>query len=112
MVVFRKMIESDLPFFSEVRNNCATEFLHDSRLFTLEQTLEWFQNTNPNYYIIEYDNNKIGYFRTSNHNVEESSIYIGCDIHIDYRGKGLAYESYLKFIPLLYEEFKVNIINL
>jgi RimJ/RimL family protein N-acetyltransferase len=112
MVVFRKMIESDLPFFSEVRNNCAIEFLHDSRLFTLEQTLEWFQNTNPNYYIIEYNNNKIGYFRTSKHNVEENSIYIGCDIHTDYRGKGLAYESYLKFIPFLYEEFNVNTINL
>ena len=89
MIGLRKMIESDLPFFSEVRNECAIEFLHDSRLFTPQQTLEWFQTTNPNYYIIEYNNEKIGYFRTSNYNPNEKSIYIGCDIHVDYRGKGL-----------------------
>lgn len=112
MINLREMVESDLPFFSEVRNECAIEFLHDSRLFTLQQTLEWFQTTNPNYYIIEYNNEKIGYFRTSNYNPEENSIYIGCDIHVDYRGKGLAYESYLKFIPFIRKEVNVSTINL
>ena len=112
MISLRNMVESDLPFFSEVRNECAIEFLHDSRLFTPQQTLEWFQTTNPNYYIIEYNNEKIGYFRTSNYNPEEKSIYIGCDIHVDYRGKGLAYESYLKFIPFIRKEVNVSTINL
>jgi RimJ/RimL family protein N-acetyltransferase len=111
-ISFRVLKKEDLTFFSEVRNECAKEFLHNPNSFTLEETLEWFQTSNPNYYIIEYDNNKIGYFRLSNHNKEESSIYIGCDIHSDYRGKGLAYKSYLSFIPFLYKEFSVETINL
>lgn len=112
MINLREMVESDLPFFLEVRNECAIEFLHDSRLFTLEQSIEWFRTTNPNYYIIEYNNKKIGYFRTSNYNPEENSIYIGCDIHTDYRGKGLSYESYLKFIPFISKKLNIKTINL
>jgi len=112
MITLRKIVETDLPFFLEVRNECAIEFLHDSMLFSLEDALGWFQNTNPNYYIIEYNNEKIGYFRTSNYNPEESSVYIGCDIHIDYRGKKLAYESYLKFIPFIRKELNIDTINL
>jgi RimJ/RimL family protein N-acetyltransferase len=108
----REMVEFDLSFFSEVRNECAVEFLHDSRVFNLEQTTDWFLTTKPNYYIIEYNDKKIGYFRTSNYNSEENSIYIGCDIHIDYRGKGLAYESYLKFIPFISKKFNIKTINL
>jgi len=112
MIVLRKMIESDLPFFSEVRNECANEFLHESTLFSLEQTTDWFLTTNPNYYIIEYNNKKIGYFRTSNYDYNENSFYIGCVIHVDYRGKGLAYESYLKFIPFICKKFNIKTINL
>jgi RimJ/RimL family protein N-acetyltransferase len=112
MIFLKEMVESDLPFFSEVRNECAIEFLHDSRLFTIEESIQWFRTTNPNYYIIEYNNKKIGYFRTSNHNPEENSIYIGCDIHTDYRGKGLAYESYLKFIPFISKKLNIKTINL
>jgi hypothetical protein len=81
-------------------------------LFTIEESIQWFRTTNPNYYIIEYNNKKIGYFRTSNHNPEENSIYIGCDIHTDYRGKGLAYESYLKFIPFISKKLNIKTINL
>ncbi len=112
MINIRKIVESDLPFFLEVRNDCAIEFLHDSRVFSIEEALSWFQTTNPNYYIIEYNNEKIGYFRTSNYNSEDSSIYIGCDIHMNYRGKKLAYESYLKFISLIRKELNIYTINL
>ena len=108
----REMVEFDLPFFTEVRNECANEYLHDSRTFLSEETLDWFLTTRPNYYIIEFNNKKIGYFRTSNYNPDENSIYIGCDIHKDYRGKGLGYESYLKFIPFISKKFNLKKINL
>jgi hypothetical protein len=58
MIFLKEMMESDLPFFLEVRNECAIEFLHDSRLFTIEESIQWFRTTNPNYYIIEYNNKK------------------------------------------------------
>ena len=49
---FKKLQEEDLAFLSEVRNLVAKEFLHDSRTFTLEETQQWYQKTNPDYYVI------------------------------------------------------------
>ena len=112
MIEIRDLSFGDLVFLNETRNECAEKFLHDSRTFLLEETLDWFLTTKPNYYIIEYYNKKIGYFRTSNYNPEENSIYVGCDIHKDYRGKGLGYESYLKFIPFISKKFNLKKINL
>jgi len=112
MISLRKIEYKDLEFVSEVRNECSFEFLHDSRTFTISETIEWFKNTNPYWFIIEIDNHKIGYFRTSNYEPEENSIHIGCDIHKEFRGKGYGYESYLAFIDFLYKEKNINTINL
>ena len=49
---FTKLAYDDLLFLNEVRNECAIEYLHDSRTFTLDETIKWFNNTNPNYWII------------------------------------------------------------
>ncbi len=112
MIRIREMLESDLLFFSEIRNECANEYLHDSRIFSISETINWFKTNRPNYYIIEFSNVRIGYFRTSNYDNTENSLYIGCDIHVDYRGKGLAYNSYLKFIPFVKERFNLSVVNL
>jgi RimJ/RimL family protein N-acetyltransferase len=112
MISIRKMVESDLSFFCEIRNECALEYLHNSRQFTIEESLIWFRETNPNFYLIEINGIKIGYFRTSNYDSVNKTIYIGCDIHVDYRGQGLAYKSYVKFIPFIFKEFNVDTINL
>lgn len=109
---FTKLKYDDLPFLNEVRNGCAVEYLHDSRTFTLDETIEWFNNTNPDYWIIWNDSQRIGYFRTNNHSDSNRNIYIGADLHKDYRGKGLAYESYSEFIPFLFKKYGLHKISL
>ena len=105
----REMLVDDLPYFLEIRN-LSKEFLHDNSTFTLEQSTEWFKKTNPIFYVIELGNVIIGYFRTSNW--DGNSPYIGCDIHPDFRGLGLGYLSYLKFIDRIYSEFNISSLKL
>ena len=40
------------------------------------------------------------------------NIYIGCDLHKDWRGKGLSYLSYLEFIPKLFNTHNLHKISL
>lgn len=112
MVEILKLEECDLEFLNKVRNQCAPEFLHDSRLFTLEETVKWFTETNPNYYLIKDDINKLGYFRTSNLDRDNRSIYVGCDIDEKYRGMGYGFYAYTKFIPFIFKEYDVDVILL
>lgn len=111
-LTFRKIIDDDLEFLNTVRNAYAEEYLHDSRTFTLDQTIEWFKNFKPNFYIIELDCQKIGYFRLSNHSIEDKSIYIGADISPKYKGLGYGKACYKKFIPYLFKEYDLNKISL
>lgn len=92
----------DLQFFVDVRNK-SREYLHNNTEFTLANVVKWFSETKPSFYIIKLDDVSIGYFRTSNYNTETNSLYIGCDIHPEYRGLGLAYKAYIKFIKQLRE---------
>jgi ribosomal protein S18 acetylase RimI-like enzyme len=39
-------------------------------------------------------------------------MYVGCDLHPDFRGYGLGYLSYLKFIDMIYNKFDIDIIKL
>lgn len=112
MFLFRPLCDRDLEFLNEIRNECAKDYLHDSRKFTLEQTKEWFNKTHPDYYIINYANNDIGYFRISQHSILNKNLYIGADIHKNFRGKKLAYYAYIKFIPFLFKRYNLNKISL
>lgn len=88
MVSFKKLEKQHLPFLLEVRNNPSTKVnLENDSVFTLEQCESWFEKTNPKWFIIEVDNEPVGYFRT---NGDE----IGADIHPNYRRKGYAREAY------------------
>ena len=109
---FREMQENDLIFFNSIRNECSNEFLHDSRVFTIEDSKKWFIDCSPKYYIINYDGNDIGYFRTSNYSKINKNIYVGCDLHKDWRGKGISYLAYLEFIPTLFENLNLHKISL
>lgn len=102
---FRRMTVSDLDFFLSIRNECR-EYLHDNRIFTKEQSVEWFNKSNPEFYIIEYNDEDIGYFRTSN--LTENTIYIGCDIHEDWRGKHLSYMAYVKFMEFISKKYNLD----
>lgn len=109
---FKKIDELDLSFLNELRNECAENYLHDSRKFTLYETIIWFDKTKPNYYIILLDNIKIGYFRITNHSYQNKNLYLGADLLKEYRGKGLAKQAYKEFIPYIFNLYDLHKINL
>ena len=112
MIEFNELTYNDLSFLNEIRNECCEIYLHNSNKFTLDQTIAWFEKEKPKFWIIKSDGIKIGYFRTSNYSIENKNIYIGADIHKDFRNKKLGYESYSKFIPFLFEKFNLHKISL
>lgn len=92
---FSRLIEEDLPFFLEVRNQVRDK-LHDSREFTLEEAKEWLPITPVQYWVISMDLLKVGYFRLTKLN--DSLWQIGADIHPDFQRKGIATKAYPIFI--------------
>jgi ribosomal protein S18 acetylase RimI-like enzyme len=107
----RPLTKEDLPFLLEIRNNESTrKYLEDDSVFNLEQCIKWFNDTQPKWFIIEINNNRIGYFRTKGDEV-------GCDIHPNFRRKGyarMAYEEYLKnknyaILKVFEDNFAINL---
>jgi ribosomal protein S18 acetylase RimI-like enzyme len=92
------LTEEDLPFLNETRNECR-EFLHDNDHYKEADTLVWFRMQEPEFYLLSLDDTRIGYVRTSNR--INTDIYIGIDINIKFRGKGLARLCYEKAIAFL-----------
>ena len=90
----RRMRKKDIPFFNSLRNECSS-FLHDQRKYSLEESFEWFEKEHPKFFILEFDGEKIGYFRTS---IEGANFFIGLDIHKNWRRKGLATTAYEIFL--------------
>lgn len=84
----RDMTVSDLHFLLEVRNDITTRsFLENDSIFKYEECKQWFETTEPKWYIIEVDDNPVGYIRTNGDEV-------GCDIHPKFRRKGYARKAY------------------
>ena len=108
---FEQLTFDDLPFLIEVRNECR-EFLHDNRVFTLPECERWFRETKPDFRIIRHHGERIGYFRLTNYDPQDSSIYIGADLHKDFRGRGLARGAYEAFLPLIKNSYRVSIVKL
>ena len=100
---FKTMQYEDLPFFNEVRN-LSRDFLHDNSEYTLEETEAWFSSNKPSFFIVWKDFRQIGYFRTSNLSTKNKNLYIGADLHPDFRGKGHGYSSYIEFINNVFEK--------
>ncbi len=108
---FKSMKEEDLSFFLEVRNQ-STEYLHNDTKFTLEEATKWFNDTKPEYFIIKLGSKSIGYFRTSNWSTDKTTLYLGCDIHPNYRGYGFAQKAYIEMIDSLYLTMEITSIKL
>ena len=89
-LALRKMKFSDIPFFNKVRNSCI-KHLHDQNKYSIKETEDWFNRENPLYYILELDNNKIGYFRTKRN---DGRLFIGLDIKEKFRGLGISTKAY------------------
>lgn len=103
----REMAMEDCSFLNKLRNECI-EFLHDSTIFSVEQTKTWFTTLKTPYYIILQNNEKVGYIRTSNYSLQNHTIYIGCDIVTEKRKQGIAYKSLSILIPKLHIDYKIN----
>lgn len=112
MINFKKIEKSDLSFLNEVRNGYSEEFLHDSRKFTLDQTEQWFDKFNPDFYMIFLGSERVGYFRLSNYSEANKNLYIGADISPEFKGRGLGKLSYQKFIPYIFDKYELNKISL
>jgi len=107
----KAMQEKDIPFFLEVRNECRN-YLDNDKKYTLSECSKWFWNKKLNVFIIEYNGDKIGYFRTSDVDLKNKSIWVGADLHKDFRGRGLSKKMYRQFFDDLYEEgFDTFILN-
>lgn len=110
MLEIKNLIYSDLPFVNEVRNECSN-YLHDKRQFTLEQTESWYDNLQDLFFVVFLDGQRIGYIRTSNYSSifpgekRENAIVIGLDIHKEYRGKGLSKQIYQEVFNKLFLEY-------
>ena len=93
-VTLLSLLESDLPFLIEVRNDESTRSqLGNDSLFTLEECKDWFIKEQPEWLlIINHNLTRIGYIRIDGDT-------IGIDIHPNFRRKGyarLAYQKYLE----------------
>lgn len=106
---FKKMSIDDLPYFLKVRN-ISKDFLHNNSEYKLDDAIKWFKDTNPLFYMIKINGINIGYFRTSN--LKNNSMYIGCDLHPNFRGFGLATLAYNQFIKKISKEYNLKEIKL
>ncbi|MAO22830.1 MAG: hypothetical protein CMJ25_18935 [Phycisphaerae bacterium] len=92
----RKFQAEDVPFFNKVRNSCS-QYLHDKKKYSLEDSLKWFDSTNPDYFLLLYDDKKAGYFRTKTVGGE---FFVGLDLAEEFRGKKLAVKAYGYFFSI------------
>jgi RimJ/RimL family protein N-acetyltransferase len=111
-IKFTKVSLDDIKFLSETRNLVAEEFLHDSRKFSYEESLAWFKETNPEYWMIWVEYERVGYFRLTNFSKSNRNMYIGADIHPDHQGKGYAHQAYLTFVPGVFVAWDLHKVSL
>ena len=87
-MILRKLTVDDLNFLIEVRNDESTrKFLENDSEFTSDECKSWFESYNPLWFIIEVNEEPVGYIRTNGDEV-------GCDIHPDFRKKVYARQAY------------------
>lgn len=116
---FIEMVDEDLDWFLNIRNSCVG-CLHDSTTYSIEECREWFKRlpANKTYYKIMEEGFYIGYFRTEikdfpyMDDTKLKIMYIGADLHEDYRGRGLAKQAYIEFMEAARKELKVEYFEL
>lgn len=90
----RALEENDLPFLNKTRNQVSM-YLHDPRMFTLDETKSWFKVSPGSYWLLLLGTTSCGYFRSRE--VSGNHWEIGLDLHPDFQNRGIGYESYLLF---------------
>ena len=84
----------DVLFINRVRN-ASSEFLHDPRQFSFEETSKYLQKNPTRFLIVRLDGRMIGYARV---NPSGSDCEIGADLAPEFRGMGLAKPLYLALL--------------
>lgn len=106
-ILIRDSVSDDFDFFITLRNSCV-QYLHDSRIFTGLDAFAWFQINKSNYYIVEINSERAGYFRTSNLDLINKKVCIGMDLTEKYRGVGVAPILYRVLLKHYFETVGLN----
>lgn len=101
-MTLRPMMESDLAFMLEIRNE-VRDLIHDNRIFTLDEAIEWYYNSNPENYVVVVHNVDVGIMRVRRGRQHANSAEVGGDIHKDYRRRGYGVRAYGLLIPHLFD---------
>jgi RimJ/RimL family protein N-acetyltransferase len=106
---FRLLEKNDLQWFVDLRNSVRNN-LHDTRFFTREDALSWYEDNKENYWVIHFQTKQIGYFRLIKC---DCGIYkIGADISPVYQSKGFGYQSYLSFARDVLRPMNITLLSL
>lgn len=106
-ILIRESAIDDFDFFINLRNSCA-QYLHDSRVFTGLSAYSWFEKNKSNYYIVEIDSERAGYFRTSNLDLINKKVCIGMDLAEKFRGIGVAQVLYKILLRYYFKTIGLN----
>lgn len=99
-ILIRELRYDDLSEVKSIRDE-SLEYLDTQISFSLKETQEWFITTKPKWYVIEIRDKIAGYIRTSNYDYINKNLYIGLDLHSNFRGYGYAFQSYQIFLEWL-----------
>lgn len=99
-ILLRDLNKTDLPKVKEIRDSCL-DYLDTQKSFSLDDTIKWFETTQPKWYTIEIHDRIAGYIRTSDYDEVNRSLYVGLDLHDMFRGYGYAFQSYQIFLNYL-----------
>lgn len=116
VIKLRPLTSHDLEWFHAIRNDPETyRWLHTQEAISWEDTLTWFREERPLFYVASVGDEPFGYFRTHHVDTSKGSIEIGMDIALEYRGRGLArpaYEEFIKFLKSrLYRKFTLEVLS-
>ena len=100
-MLLRPMTERDLPFMLDIRNE-VRELIHDNRIFTLDEAIEWYHTQHPENYVVVVAGSEVGIMRVRRGKQHMNSAEVGGDIHKAHRGKGLGKRAYKLLIPYLF----------
>ena len=106
MYTFEKVSTQNYAELNRIRNS-VREFLHDSRKFTMQETLDWISK-NPNHYLyIHHASQIIGYKRVSEaETLLEKSIFVGLDLDPKWQGKGHGGKAWIQILDTLRNHYR------
>lgn len=101
----RPLVKDDLQQFLNVRNSVRFS-LHDSREFTLDECLEWFEKTETRYFAIFHVGTFCGYFRL--YFDEDFYAWVGLDLHPKFQGRGYSKLIYGYMLNRIKNEYTIS----